>query len=175
MTLDDLPITYRATIPPDYLDEMGHMNVMWYTHLFGCATMGLFERIGLTREYFEANHAGSFALEHHVRYLAEVRVGQQVTLRSRALDRSAKRLHFMMSQNDSLKIDFKEFTLGVDEKSIVGKAVLTGRPINIPDLYKLDCHPGRHVLASVHAKCQYETPRSAFSRKRCSSTSFLID
>jgi HD-GYP domain-containing protein (c-di-GMP phosphodiesterase class II) len=49
----------------------------------------------------------------------------------------AKRLHFMMSQNDSLKIDFKEFTLGVDEKSIVGKAVLTGKPINIPDLYKL--------------------------------------
>jgi HD-GYP domain-containing protein (c-di-GMP phosphodiesterase class II) len=48
-----------------------------------------------------------------------------------------KRLHFMLSQNDSLKIDFKEFTLGVDEKSIVGKAVLTGKPINIPDLYKL--------------------------------------
>src|SRR5438067_12161131 len=95
MTLDDLPITYRATIPPDYLDEMGHMNVMWYTHLFGCATMGLFERIGLTREYFEAHHAGSFALEHHVRYLAEVRVGQHVTLRTRALGRSAKRMHFM--------------------------------------------------------------------------------
>ena len=48
-----------------------------------------------------------------------------------------KKLHFMLSQNDSLKIDFKEFTLGVDEKSIVGKAVLTAKPINIPDLYKL--------------------------------------
>jgi HD-GYP domain-containing protein (c-di-GMP phosphodiesterase class II) len=43
----------------------------------------------------------------------------------------------MLSQNDSLKIDFKEFTLGVDEKSIVGKAVLTARPINVPDLDKL--------------------------------------
>ena len=48
-----------------------------------------------------------------------------------------KRLHFMLSQNDSLKIDFKEFTLVVDEKSIVGKAVLDAKPINIPDLYKL--------------------------------------
>jgi HD-GYP domain-containing protein (c-di-GMP phosphodiesterase class II) len=48
-----------------------------------------------------------------------------------------KRLHFMLSQNDSLKIDFQEFTLVVDEKSIVGKAVLTAKPINIPDLYKL--------------------------------------
>jgi len=46
-----------------------------------------------------------------------------------------KRLHFMLSQNDSLKIDFQEFTLIVDEKSIVGKSVLTAKPINIPDLY----------------------------------------
>jgi HD-GYP domain-containing protein (c-di-GMP phosphodiesterase class II) len=45
-----------------------------------------------------------------------------------------KRLHFMLSQNDSIQIDFKEFTLGVDGKSIVGKAVLDARPINIPDL-----------------------------------------
>jgi HD-GYP domain-containing protein (c-di-GMP phosphodiesterase class II) len=50
---------------------------------------------------------------------------------------NGKRLHFMLSQNDSLKIDFHEFTLGVDEKSIVGKAVLSAKPINIPDLYKL--------------------------------------
>jgi HD-GYP domain-containing protein (c-di-GMP phosphodiesterase class II) len=48
-----------------------------------------------------------------------------------------KRLHFMLSQNDSLKIDFKEFTLVVDEQSIVGKAVMTAKPINIPDLDKL--------------------------------------
>ncbi len=61
----------------------------------------------------------------------------------------AKRLHFMMSQNDSLKIDFKEFTLGVDEKSIVGKAVLTAKPINIPDLYKLS-DPGHNPWGFQH-------------------------
>jgi HD-GYP domain-containing protein (c-di-GMP phosphodiesterase class II) len=48
-----------------------------------------------------------------------------------------KRLHFMLSQNDSLKIDLPEFTLAVDEKSIVGKAVLDALPINIPDLDRL--------------------------------------
>jgi HD-GYP domain-containing protein (c-di-GMP phosphodiesterase class II) len=53
-----------------------------------------------------------------------------------------KTLHFMLSQNDSLKIDFKEFTLGVDERSIVGKAVLEAKPINIPDLETLD-QPGQ--------------------------------
>ncbi|MEA2699517.1 MAG: hypothetical protein QOI66_3788, partial [Myxococcales bacterium] len=49
-----------------------------------------------------------------------------------------KQLHFMLSQNDSLAIDFQEFTLAVDEKSIVGKAVLDARPINIPDLAALN-------------------------------------
>jgi HD-GYP domain-containing protein (c-di-GMP phosphodiesterase class II) len=45
-----------------------------------------------------------------------------------------RRLRFMLSQNDSIKIDFKEFTLPVDDKSIVGQAALSGQPINISDL-----------------------------------------
>ncbi|MFO0807178.1 MAG: thioesterase family protein [Gemmataceae bacterium] len=93
-----LPITHRAVIPDAYMDEMGHMNVMWYTHLFSLAAWGLFQMVGLNREYFSANHAGSFALAQHFRYLKEVRLGQHVTLRSRVLGRSAKRwhsIHFM--------------------------------------------------------------------------------
>jgi acyl-CoA thioesterase FadM len=95
MRLQELPITGKALIPESYLDEMGHMNVMWYTHLFSNATGGFFDLFGMTDAYFTANQAGSFALEHHVRYLAEVRAGQRVTVRSRALARSAKRMHFM--------------------------------------------------------------------------------
>ncbi|HEY4186809.1 MAG TPA: HD domain-containing phosphohydrolase [Polyangia bacterium] len=60
-----------------------------------------------------------------------------------------KTLHFMLSQNDSLKIDFQEFTLGVDEKSIVGKAVLDAKPINIADLYALD-NPGQNPWGVQH-------------------------
>jgi acyl-CoA thioesterase FadM len=74
---------------------MGHMNVMWYTHLFSCAFEKFGEQFGFDEAYFRANHSGSFALETHVRYLAEVKVGQDVTVRSRAIGRSEKRLHFM--------------------------------------------------------------------------------
>jgi acyl-CoA thioester hydrolase len=95
MDLQSLPVTHTAVIPKEYLDEMGHMNVMWYTHLFGRSTVALFERVGLNRAYFEANHTGTFALEQHIRFLAEVRVGQHITLRTRLLGRSAKRFHFM--------------------------------------------------------------------------------
>ncbi len=44
------------------------------------------------------------------------------------------RLHFMLSQNDSMPVDFKEFTLPVDDTSLAGRAVLAGRPINVPDV-----------------------------------------
>ena len=33
--------------PGAYLDEMGHMNVMWYTHLFSMGAWGLFQMVGL--------------------------------------------------------------------------------------------------------------------------------
>ena len=60
-----------------------------------------------------------------------------------------KTLHFMLSQNDSLQIDFQEFQLGVDAKSIVGKAVLDARPINIADLDALD-EPGENPWGVQH-------------------------
>jgi len=60
-----------------------------------------------------------------------------------------KSLHFMLSQNDSLQIDFQEFSLGVDAKSIVGKAVLDARPINIADLDALD-QPGQNPWGVQH-------------------------
>ncbi len=93
--LSALPVTHRAIIPDAYRDEMGHMNVMWYTHLFSMGAWGLFQMVGLNLAYFEANNAGSFALAQHFCYLKEVRVGQHVTIRSRVLDRTAKRWHFI--------------------------------------------------------------------------------
>jgi HD-GYP domain-containing protein (c-di-GMP phosphodiesterase class II) len=47
-----------------------------------------------------------------------------------------KSLHVMLSQNDSIKVDFQDFTLEINDKSIVGQAALTKRPINIADLSK---------------------------------------
>jgi acyl-CoA thioesterase FadM len=51
--------------------------------------------LGMDREYFETKRAGTFALEFHVRFLAEVRAGEKITVRARLLTRTAKRLHFI--------------------------------------------------------------------------------
>jgi acyl-CoA thioester hydrolase len=93
--LEMLPIGHRQKIPEDYLDAFSHMNVMWYTHLFSRALGEVFQSVGLTEGYFRENQAGTFALEGHVRYLNEVRGGQQVTLRTRLVGRSDRRFHFV--------------------------------------------------------------------------------
>src|SRR5688572_1401099 len=90
-----LPVTHRAEIPESYMDMMGHMNIMWYTHLFAHAMGGVFKLTGMDRDYFAANQAGCFALQQFVCYLAEVRAGEQVTVRTRLLGRSPKRMHLM--------------------------------------------------------------------------------
>ena len=102
--IGELPQTYQATIPADYLDEMGHMNVMWYTHLFGLGIRGLLATVGLDRSYLDRCQAGTFALEKHVRYLAEVRFGQAVSVYTRVVEREGARFHLMQYLvNDTLE------------------------------------------------------------------------
>jgi acyl-CoA thioester hydrolase len=93
--LSSLPITNHKVIPKEYMDIMGHMNVMWYIHLFDDGTRNFFRSFGFGEDYVRRTGMGSFALESHVRYRAEVKVGEAVTVRSRVLARSAKTIHFM--------------------------------------------------------------------------------
>jgi acyl-CoA thioester hydrolase len=93
MNVDELPITAQGEVAEDWLDQMGHMNVMWYTHMFSRGVWGFFQTFGYSQDYMERELAGSFALEMHVRYLSECRLGQKLSIRSRAVARSAKRIH----------------------------------------------------------------------------------
>lgn len=91
-----LPCYHRATIPDAYRDAMGHMNVRWYMALFDEAGWRLFESIGMTPDYFAQHNAGGFALEQHIRYLAEVLIGETVAIHGRVVGRSAKRIHHQL-------------------------------------------------------------------------------
>ena len=95
MNLSSLPITYQKVIPEEYIDIMGHVNVMYYTHLFDTATYALFDLFGFSESYLHETNNGSFAVENHTRYLAEVRVGQAITIHSRLLGFGQSSVHFM--------------------------------------------------------------------------------
>jgi len=93
--LGQLPVTHQQVIPESYLDMMGHMNVSWYTQLFSSSTLGTLNLMGMDKEYFVNSRAGSFALESHIQYLAEVLVGKNVSIRTRLLGASQRMFHFM--------------------------------------------------------------------------------
>ncbi len=45
-----LPVTHEATIPENYIDAMGHMNVAWYVRLFARGSRTIFHELGMNRE-----------------------------------------------------------------------------------------------------------------------------
>ncbi len=93
--VQQLPVSYRQMIPPEYLDTMEHMNVRWYMALFDTASWKFFESFGMDADYYGQGFGG-FALKHYIQYLAEVRVGETVAIHNRVVGRSSKRVHFML-------------------------------------------------------------------------------
>jgi acyl-CoA thioesterase FadM len=90
------PVCLRATVPDAYRDSNGHMNVRWYIALFDDAGDTLHDWMGLTAAYHAAHGTGTFDLEYHVHFIAEVLPGEDVTVYIRLVAYSAKRLHYVM-------------------------------------------------------------------------------
>lgn len=90
-----LPAFYSTTVTEDHLDAMGHMNVRWYLAFFDEGGWRMLQSYGMTEEYYRTRNNGGFALQHFIGYWAEVRLGETITVHSRLVGYSAKRIHFM--------------------------------------------------------------------------------
>jgi acyl-CoA thioesterase FadM len=103
--VEQLPLVYRVTIPDHYRDKMGHMNMRYYLEVYDDAGDALFERFGLTPAFYKERGSGGFDLEHHIHYVNEVHIGDEVVIYARLLSLSAKRLHYMLFMvNESRKL-----------------------------------------------------------------------
>lgn len=77
----------------DDMDLNGHMNA---THLLAVLIRGLraaLDEAGVDGEYVAHRRMGTFAAEHNIRYLGELRLGERLSVRVRLLDRTAKTVH----------------------------------------------------------------------------------
>jgi acyl-CoA thioester hydrolase len=95
MDLSSLPLTFEGEVEKKHADFLDHMNVMWYTHFFDSAIWNFYDSIGFGHDYHNNSGWGSFALEAHVRYHAELRPGDDFKIYIRALKRNAKLFHFI--------------------------------------------------------------------------------
>lgn len=103
MDFRQLPLTFQARVETKHLDLMDHMNVMWYTHFFDRAIWGFYDLFGFGEDYHKTSGHGSFGLEMYTRYLAELRLGDEFQVFTRAIAHNAKLfhyIHFMQSVRD---------------------------------------------------------------------------
>ena len=84
---------YRDAVAPDWIDYNGHMNVAYYVLAFDRATDRIFDYLGIGEAYRRATHHSIFALEAHVTYERELRLGDEFEIATRLIDADRKRLH----------------------------------------------------------------------------------
>ena len=148
--LTKLPKTHEAEVPEEYIDVMGHMNVAWYTYFFSEGMLGLFGHLGLEVDKLGERQAGSFALENHVRYFREVRLGHQIEVFSRLIARNEKRFHiinFMWNKSQkkiSATSEIVSTSIDLRER----------RPTPIPD----DVGVAMDVMIAANSQLDWEAP-----------------
>lgn len=65
---------------------------------------------------------------------------------------SDSRIIFKVTQNETVQQELEEFSIRVNEQSMVGCAVIYQKAINIPDLYLLDPNPANNPYHAKHDK-----------------------
>lgn len=91
--LQELPLQLSMIVPPEWEDRNGHVNVQYYLTLYELGGWVIFEQEGFDEDWFSRNQVSVFDLEHHLNYLAEIRIGDRVNTYHRVLDFSEKRFH----------------------------------------------------------------------------------
>jgi acyl-CoA thioester hydrolase len=81
-------------IRPEWIDYNGHMNVAYYVLVFDNATDVLFEAMDFGSAWRKRSGRSFFAVEAHVRYLAELTLGDDAAVETQILSVDAKRLHY---------------------------------------------------------------------------------
>jgi acyl-CoA thioester hydrolase len=100
--VEELSAQIRAKVPEEYLDRNGHMSTVRYVDLAGQAMGVLWTAVGMGWTDNLRHGRGIFMLDLHMRYLAELRRGEEYSTHVRLLDRSDKVLHsvvFMLDQS----------------------------------------------------------------------------
>jgi len=91
-----LPISLQQRVPVAFEDINGHLNIR---HYVGIASEGLdetLETLGIPQLWPLNDGQACFTAEHHMRYLAELRTGEELSVRVRFVGRSERAAHVLV-------------------------------------------------------------------------------
>ena len=91
---DGLPVTVEMQVPTSYVDYNGHMNEAPYLEVGARASDQLMIMIGADADYI-AGGLSYFTAENHIRYFAEIDIGDRITVTTQALDGNGRKLHLL--------------------------------------------------------------------------------
>ncbi len=86
----------RGNVLPEWIDVNDHMNVAYYVLAFDLAVDSLWERFGITENYINISQSSTFAVESHVTWQRELKLGEPYVITSQLLAYDSKRIHQFM-------------------------------------------------------------------------------
>ena len=87
-----LPELVRVRVPKEWEDLNGHVNVKHHLTMYDMTSDPLLELLGISEEWVRTQRLGLFDLEHHIWFLNEVHVGEEVALFLSFTARNEKRV-----------------------------------------------------------------------------------
>jgi acyl-CoA thioester hydrolase len=113
----DLP-SLELAVRPEWIDYNGHTNMAYYVVMFDTATDVLFDAIGCGQAYRRDTGFSMYAMESHVTYARETKLGDKLTIACRLIDADSKRFHFFcrmaMTDGGEQVATFEMLALHVD-------------------------------------------------------------
>ena len=110
----------RGTVMPNWIDVNGHMNVANYLQAFDDAVVKLREEFGLTEDYVRDGRS-TFAVECHMTYQRELKLGDPYMITAQVLAYSQTGLHqfnrMYHAEEQFLAATAESMTLHVDLES----------------------------------------------------------
>jgi acyl-CoA thioester hydrolase len=89
--------TYKTPVLKDWVDYNGHLRDAFYLLIFSYATDAFMDLIGLDSSNRDASGHSLFTLEAHINYLQEVKLDEQVEVRTQIVAHDKKRVHLYHS------------------------------------------------------------------------------
>lgn len=97
---------YKTAVGEAWIDYNGHLNDAGYAILLSEANEVLLAHLGLSADYRAKTGRALYTVECHIRYLAECRLGDQLTAASILVSADAKRLrvHTTLARGDETAV-----------------------------------------------------------------------
>jgi acyl-CoA thioester hydrolase len=83
----------RGRVLPEWIDVNDHMNVAYYVLAFDQGVDSLWDRFGITQEHIQEMNSSTFAVESHVMYRRELKLGDPFIVTAQILAFDNKRIH----------------------------------------------------------------------------------